>query len=483
MARFVLASRRMSSPAERSASVASAEAVLEALSSRGAKVLATRQTAARRPRFLATLDMDPAQPEPTRARLPQDVILEPEILHEIAGLGVKLTGSGAPLPDARIVARLRDAHDNLHDEFTVTDSDGVARLPGEDPDTAIEVLVVRPMHSFWTKVARHVPVGSTIDCDSLPGGPLSWWHDMLGVSQHVATRGQGICVGVIDTGNGPNPCVDHAQDAGTFLNNGPRQPDGRDVDGHGTHVCGLIGARPVSQEDFMGIAPGSELISARVFPQGGDTNQADLANALAWLVETHEVDLVNMSLAAPTPSEILHDALLDAQDLGVLCICAAGNTGEAVQYPAAFPEAIAVTALGRDDWGAVQSLSTTHRPKVPEKTAPPFYVATFSCHGPEAFFAAPGVGIISTVPTIPGAPARFAEMDGTSMASPLVCGVLAGLLATDPQYLGLPRGPARADEARQILRRHCRRLGLSDEDEGHGVPSLPAPGPSDGANG
>jgi subtilisin len=45
---------------------------------------------------------------------------------------------------------------------------------------------------------------------------------------------------------------------------------------------------------------------------------------------------------AASASMILHDTILDAGDRGTLCICAAGNYGGPVRYPAAFAECVAV---------------------------------------------------------------------------------------------------------------------------------------------
>ena len=58
------------------------------------------------------------------------------------------------------------------------------------------------------------------------------------------------------------------------------------------------------------------------------------------------------------------------------------------------------------------------------------------------------------------------------MACPAVCGALAVLLAADPDYPTLPRDSSRAAQARSILRKACREIGLDAEFEGSGVPTL-----------
>jgi hypothetical protein len=63
-------------------------------------------------------------------------------------------------------------------------------------------------------------------------------------------------------------------------------------------------------------------------------------------------------------------------------------------------------------------------------------------------------------------------MSGTSMASAAICGALAVLLSRNGSYQALPRDARRAAQARAILQKACREIGLADEFEGYGVPDL-----------
>lgn len=58
------------------------------------------------------------------------------------------------------------------------------------------------------------------------------------------------------------------------------------------------------------------------------------------------------------------------------------------------------------------------------------------------------------------------------MASPAVCGALAALFAADPDFRSLLRYSSSATKVRSILRKACRKIGMKDEFEGYGVPSL-----------
>ena len=97
------------------------------------------------------------------------------------------------------------------------------------------------------------------------------------------------------------------------------------------------------------------------------------------------------------------------------------------------------------------------------------FLADFSDFGPEIFCAAPGVGVISTVPARAEAVAPYAGMSGTSMASPIVCGALATLLSHDRAYMGLPRVVRRAQWAAAKLAASLQPVGLSPLYVGGGV--------------
>ena len=313
----------------------------------------------------------------------------------------------------------------------------------------------------------------TIDCPPLPTtGPIAWWHEILGAVKPSKTRGKGVGVGVIDTGAGPHPCLDHVIDVGSFID-GQYDPDGgADVDSHGSHVTGSIGAIPKKKGQFTGIAPGCKLFSARVFPPGSGANQLDIADAIDELSRARGVDLINMSLGSPTPSNIERDAIIDAFERGTLCVCAAANSSGPVEYPAAFPETVAISALGVEGWGPDGSLAATRMPQFPEMFGDEnLFLANFSCFGPEITAAAPGAGIISTVPERFGLKSPYAVMSGTSMSSPLACGALAAMLSISTNYKKLPRDETRAAMARKILRDSCRDIGLDSDFQGRGVPT------------
>lgn len=358
----------------------------------------------------------------------------------------------------------------------VTDSQGCAAF---DLPTSAEpaALIAAPYANYWEMLEYDPRHGRIVTCPPLPlAGPAGWWHTALNARGDLDAAGKGLRVGVVDTGCGPHPFLSHVTDVGTFLNGEHLTGANTGVDGfvHGTHVCGILAARPTPGAGFGGIARGVEVFSARAFDDHHVANQGDIANAIEWLVMECQVELINLSLTSEIQSEVVQDAILLAREQGALCLCAVGNSGDAVKFPAALEAAVGVGAVGRQGWGVEGSMAAARVPKEPHKHgADGFYLANFSCSGSGLDVVGPGVGIISTVPARFGLAAPSAVMGGTSMACPAVVGALAAILATRPEILEMERSPARADAVRSALQHCCTDVGLAAEYQGWGLPRIP----------
>jgi subtilisin len=494
MARFVIANRRAGKFRETDKRAARA-AVERAFSviSHGVDTLADNQPGDATARRVLVVATDAS----TIAAMPKDpdVLVEPEILHfnetfrptgflsgesmsnfVSSGLSLRsveidvVSSTGARLHGARAHLFLRGPG-GIRRELTQLSEFG--RVLFNFP-SAFEaaMLVIVPTHGQWPTLVQGPQPRLQVQCPELPRGPRGWWHELVGVPRSGA--GAGIRVGVADTGVGPHRALAHVIQAGAFIE-GQHQPGsaGLDVDAHGTHVCGIIGARAAAGQGYIGIASHVDLISARVFAPGTGANQADITNAIDALSRTHGVDLINLSLGAPVGSDIERDAIQDALERGTLSICAAANAAGAVHFPAAFEETVAVSALGLLGTAPLGSLSSTRLSSDAERFGDAnLYLANFSCFGPEVDAVGPGVGIISTVPAREGESSTFGAMDGTSVASPAVCATLAGLLSQDVAYGGLARDILRAQRARQILRQNARDIGLAAAFQGDGLPTF-----------
>lgn len=385
---------------------------------------------------------------------------------------VRVTGGGEPLPGAQV-------------SLVVTDGDGapstVDGVVGPDGSVSLEVgegrtpalVYAVPAAAFWSMYVSGPGEEVAVDCPPLPReGPLGWWHRIAGITEFSETRGAGIRVGVADTGCGPNPALGHVVDIGAFTAGG-HQHDGSDIGHHGTLVAGLVGARPAGSGQYGGTAPGATLVSARVYaPPGDSANQGDVARAIDALAHQHEVDLLNLSLYSTEPSEIERDAIRAAYQTGTLCVCSAGNTGGAVGYPAAFEEAVAVSGLGQKGHTPSNVVDGLFVPKTTDRMGDDdLYLAAFSCYGDALFAAGPAVATLSTVPVGPfdhGYP--YISESGTSCAAPIVCGVLAGVLADSSDYRSQGRTTSRAELARKALETYVRQIGLAANYAGRGLP-------------
>jgi subtilisin len=497
MAQYVLVNRRsgLFTNAEKTASRASVPVTLGLLTT--ARVIAERRPADPLARHVVLLDADAEQVANLHAQLPADSILEPVVRRRLhkripPGLGpalphttavnaatnnyrVTITGGGAPLPRIDVMLYLRDTSGRLRTTIVQTDTNGGISFP-LPAGSGIAFVEPIPYAGFWIMLAAAPPSGGTIDClpiaKAKPGG-RGWWHDAMGIDVTDATRGRGIRVGVIDTGCGPHRNLSHVTLVGAFIDGLTSLPSqGRDVAEHGTHTSGIIGARPSRASDYAGLAPGCDLLHARVFKdEDAGVTQADLINAIDSLSRDHHCDLINMSLGGGPPSKAEEDAIKDARERGTLCICSAGNEHGPIEFPGAYPECEAVSAIGLAGWAPPGTFSSGNRPQEPGKAGRNnLFLAAFSCFGPALACAGPGVGIVSTVPDRNGFTGAYMEMDGTSMASPAVCGVLAVILSKDAAYKALPRNISRSKRAELLLAQHCKPFGLLAKFEGRGLP-------------
>jgi len=231
---------------------------------------------------------------------------------------------------------------------------------------------------------------------------IDWGVKLLGVpSLWRETKGEGIKVGVLDTGIAlEHPDLKSAiLEARDFTRS---TSQAYDAQGHGTHVSGIIAARR-NANGIVGVAPESKIIMAKVLNDEGSGTSADIVAGIRWAVETG-ADILSMSLGSPEPDGEIHQALLLAISKGVFVITAAGNEGpdlDTVGYPAGFPEMVAVGSIDRQK-----------------------KLSSFSSRGRQVDIVAPGDQITSCYP-----PRSYAVLSGTSMATPFVSGVVALMLA------------------------------------------------------
>ncbi|HEX5925016.1 MAG TPA: S8 family peptidase [Baekduia sp.] len=212
--------------------------------------------------------------------------------------------------------------------------------------------------------------------------------------------------GVDDDGNG---YVDDVHGYDFVDNDGTPQ----DTNGHGTHVAGIVGARGGNGIGGAGVAWRARLMAIRVLDGQARGTTSEVAAGIRYAVD-NGARIVNLSLAGPTSTPDLQDAVRYARAHGVLIVVAVGNDGadltNSPTYPAAYGEdnVLGIAATTRD--GGLSSVSD---------------------YGPGADVAAPGEQILSTA--LGGG---YEWRTGTSMAAPEVAGALVLLAAARPDLDG-----------------------------------------------
>jgi len=242
-------------------------------------------------------------------------------------------------------------------------------------------------------------------------GAFNAWDTTMGSSE--------IKVAVLDTGidlDHPDLAGQITAQADVVQNDGNAEDD----NGHGTHVAGIIGAVADNMTGVAGIAPGVKLIAVDVFGYyvNPETSLVEFGAFTSDVIEgieyavTHGADVVNMSLGGSEYDSAFEEAVDAAVNAGVVIVAAAGNENEnGAHYPSDFNSCISVVATDQND-----------------------LKADFSNYGIEKDIAAPGVSILSAFPNDvdPEHPVDYIYMGGTSMASPVVAGVVALMLSQKP---------------------------------------------------
>lgn len=257
------------------------------------------------------------------------------------------------------------------------------------------------------------------------------WPDNSG----AGFQGNGIKVGVIDTGISPHSDLPVPVDGIRFVSSDLSTTSWLDDNGHGTHVAGTIGARK-NGEGVVGVAPEVNLYAIKVLDSTGSGAYSDIAAGIDWAI-SQGLDIVNLSLGGTYDSPTLKAMVDRAYDSGVLVVAAAGNSGgsarrDTVNYPAKYDSAMAVAATDSSDLRA-----------------------PFSSTGSTVDIAAPGVAIMSTVMS-----GGYEAWSGTSMATPHVSGTLALLKQANPGYS--------VEALRQLLYSMAKDLGTAGKDTLYG---------------
>lgn len=210
-----------------------------------------------------------------------------------------------------------------------------------------------------------------------------------------------------------------------------------DVEGpdafHGTHVAGIIAATRGNGIGNDGVANNVLIMSVRAVPNG-DERDKDVALAIRYAVD-NGAQIINGSFGkaySPYQNEVI-EAISYAESKGVLICHAAGNSGKDLGKSTNFPSPkYPGMSAEFTNWIEVGASTRYGKAKIDKKSGAMTQqglAATFSNYNKEMVDVfAPGLEIYATIPGN-----KYAAIQGTSMASPMVAGVAALLKAYYPK--------------------------------------------------
>lgn len=268
------------------------------------------------------------------------------------------------------------------------------------PEQAVAALSRNPSIEYIEADEIRVPL-SLSDRTLASGEILPYGVQMVQADQVISSNEAGRKICIIDSGYSQQH-VDLNDDVGDSITQ--NATDGgsgtwdRDSCGHGSHVAGTVLATAGNGAGVIGVVPGARLHVIKVFGDdvlGGAscawTYSSTLVNALNKC-EAAGSNVTSMSLGGGAKTRTEEKAFADSYNRGMLHVAAAGNSGNrTTSYPAGYASVISVAAVDANE-----------------------NVASFSQQNRDVEIAAPGVGVLSTVPWLDANTLGFA--DGSSVS-------------------------------------------------------------------
>lgn len=209
-------------------------------------------------------------------------------------------------------------------------------------------------------------------CDPIAENPLPYGIELVDAPGVWIDgfNGKDIKVGVIDSG----VFAGHSDFNSPLLDGYPTGWD-TDFNGHGTHVTGTIAAA-LNGSGVVGVSPGVSIYMVKVFGDDGAWIYSSTLLNAAQRCRDANCKIISMSLGGAGRSITEDRGFQQLYGSGILLVAAAGNAGNTTtSYPAGYSSVISVAAVDANK-----------------------AVASFSQKNSTVELAAPGVGVLSTVP-------------------------------------------------------------------------------------
>ena len=179
---------------------------------------------------------------------------------------------------------------------------------------------------------------------------------------------------------------------------------------HATYVTGVAAATGNDGVGIAGVDWGTTILPIQALDDNGSGNTSTVANAINYAV-SQKANVISLSLGSTYDDPYVHLAIDRAIAAGVTVVAAAGNNGcDCMSYPANYPEVISV--------GAADSNGNP---------------ASFSSFGSNLKLLAPGVNLYTSDWQAGNPTSAYASgISGTSLATPIVSGLITRLLSQQP---------------------------------------------------